>query len=218
MRALRTLLVPVLLAVAVSAMPCQADLLGQVTFGGGAVWPQQEFASYSDPGPYFLARGEFRIPDFSAGAGWIDFSYTQFMCERFDTEIDVGDTTIDVVQRNTQNGISAHVGLQLGSSSDNAFFRPRAGAGLGVYHFWSAIELRDDDWYDDDYLSETTESQTKFGWRGVAGADLYFAHSWGIAADFVYDEVWGFERITGDETSEEKATFYGFFLGVVIPF
>jgi hypothetical protein len=221
MRTPRTLLIPALLfLLMLLSAPCAGDLVGQVTFGGGAVWPQQEFASYSDPGPYFLVRGEARIPDFPAGAGWVDLSYTQFMCEKIDTEIEVDEYVFDVIQRTTQNCVSAHVGLQIGSSSSNAFFRPRVGAGLGVYHFWTALEIRQDEWPggDDEFLRETVDSSTKFGWRGVAGADLYFAQSWGVSADFIYDEVWGFERVEGDDISEETATFYGFFLGVVIPF
>ena len=219
MRTLRALLAPLLL-VALGVTPCAAAPLGQFGVGGGAVWPQQEFASYSDPGPFFLVRADIRIPDFPAGAGWFDLNYTQFMCEEIDTEIELGEYTFDVVQRTTQNCLAAHAGLQIGSSSQHAFFRPRVGAGLGVYHFWTAIELRQDDWPggDEEFLRETLDSHTKLGWRGIAGADFYFAHSWGISADFVYDEVWGLERVEGDASTDETATFYGFYLGVVIAY
>jgi len=56
------------------------------------------------------------------------------------------------------------------------------------------------------------------------GADFFFSTKWGISAKFVYDNVLNLHRdIEVDEIGNTKvisrpARFYGFMIGVVVPF
>jgi hypothetical protein len=205
--------------------PLQASGLpkGEVTITIGYCSPQGEFASYSDPGPQFSIRGELEIPGAPFLSGWADFSYTLFEHDSFDTEIEVGDFSFPVTQTTKQDAVSAHIGLQLSSHSDNEFFRyirPRAALGVGIYHFDTSVSLNTDSDIGDDIVldSDTLDSHTCGGWRGILGADLYFDPRWGVCIEFVYDNVFGLHRRDGDLESDETARFQSFSIGAVISF
>jgi len=193
---------------------------GEVTVGMGGVWPQGSFAAYGDPGPQFFGRVEVEIPDLPAAAIWLDVSFAIFSSETFRTEATADDIAFPVDQTTSQHALSFHTGLQLGSSSHNAFFRPRAAVGAGFYYFSTTVELRRADWYSDEepLYSETLDSQFRFGWRGIVGADFFVSSSWGISCEFVYDHVFGLNRIEGEQEAEKTARFHGVTVGAVFSF
>jgi hypothetical protein len=219
----RSLLSTVALAfVCTCLLSAPASAGGEVTLGIGGTWPQGEFAAYGDPGPRFMARVEAEIPNFPAVAGWISVDYTIFSSEVFDTEATVGDIAIPLEQTNEQGALAILAGVQLGSSSHSAFFRPRAAVGAGFYYFSTDIELRRRDWTpegDDDLIyREVLDSQFRFGWRATVGADFYATPKWGLFFEAVYDHVLDLNQIDGEVQEERTSQFQGFTMGVVIPF
>lgn len=218
---------PLMPIVVVFALGCllsgAASGAGEFTAGVGGTWPQGSFAAYGDPGPLFLLRVEAEVPDFEALAGWLSVGYVIFSSETFDTEATTGDIIIPLEQRNQQDALSVHVGLQLGSSSHHAFFRPRAAVGVGFYYFTTNVELRQkDDWSgegdEEPLYREVLDSQFRFGWRGILGADFYLSPKWGVSFDIIYDHVLGLNRIEGDTEAERTSRYHGFAVGVVFPF
>jgi hypothetical protein len=217
----RTLLFAMVLVLASGGLLSEAAKgAGEVTLGIGGVWPQGSFAAYGDPGPHFLARGELEIPGFPAAAGWVGLGFTLFSSESFRTDATVEDITIPLEETTSQSAFSFHVGIQLGSSSRQAFFRPRAAVGVGFYQFTTNVELKRTDWHDDEepLYSENLDSQFRFGWRGVLGADFYFTSKWGVSFDLLYDHVLDLNRIEGDDQVKRTSRFQGFSVGVVFPF
>jgi opacity protein-like surface antigen len=195
---------------------------GELSGGIGGTWPQGSFAAYGDPGPRFLLRAEAEIPGVPALAGWISVDYAIFSSETFDTEATTGDIDIPLEQTNEQDALSIHAGIQLGSSSHKAFFRPRVGVGVGFYYFSTDVELRHKGWTSEDednlIYREVLDSQFRFGWRGVVGADFYPTSKWGLFFEAVYDHVFDLNQIEGDEEAERTSRFQGFTMGVVFPF
>jgi len=219
----RSLLLPVVLASAFSCLlSAPASGGGELTAGLGGMWPQGTFAAYGDPGPHFLLRAEAEVPGFPALAGWISVDYAIFSSETLDAEATVGDITIPLEQTNEQDALSLHAGIQLGSSSHSAFFRPRAAVGVGFYYFSTDVELRHKDWSgesEDELLyREVLDSQFRFGWRGILGADFYPTSKWGLFFEVVYDHVLDLNRIEGDTEAERTSRYQGFTMGVVFPF
>jgi hypothetical protein len=219
----RSLLLSVLLAFVLTCLSSvPASGWGELSGGVGGTWPQGTFAAYGDPGPRFLLRAEAELPGVPALAGWISMDYVIFSSETFDVDATAGDITIPLEQTNRQDAFSIHAGIQLGSSSHKAFFRPRAGVGVGFYYFTTDVQLRHKEWTgeEEDNLvySETLDSQFRFGWRGVVGADFYPTSKWGLFFEVVYDHVLGLNQIEGDEEAERTSRYQGFTMGVVFPF
>jgi hypothetical protein len=218
---IRSLLLSVVLVIAFGCLASvPASGRAEVSAGLGGIWPQGSFAAYGDPGPHFLIRAEGEVPNFPALTGWITVDYAIFSSEKLDTEATVDDIAIPLEQINEQDALSVHVGVQLGSSSHKAFFRPRAGVGVGVYYFSTDVELRHKYWSDEDddlVYREVLESQFCFGWRGVVGADFFPTPEWGIFVEAVYDHVFGLNRIEGDDEAERTSRYQGFAIGVVFP-
>ena len=55
--------------------------------------------------------------------------------------------------------------------------------------------------------SERGTDLDRVGWRGIAGADLFFSQRWGIAIEYAYDWVWRLYP-------EDNGQFHGVSIGV----
>jgi len=211
------LVLALLIGVSVSSS-AHATAFGDLTLGIGGMWPQGSLTQYSDPGPNFLIRANYQIPQIRAVMLWGDLNLTLFSNETQRAYIDVhGGRDIPVDQTTNQYAVSLHVGLQTGNPSRRGFFRPHAALGAGFYLFATDVDWKGLN-QDDPIAEETTDSQGRFGWRGVIGSDFFFTPKWGIAFDLLYDQVWRLNSTEGKETAHLTSRFQGFSLGVVIPF
>lgn len=191
----------------------QAAPFGEAVMAGGYMWPQGLFTEFADPGPTFFVRGTYHMPGAASLVGWLDMSYTQFRTNRSLADIRVPGYTGVSVRVNSEWAGAIHFGAQVGSPTAKGFFRPRAGAGVGFNLF-----RRDDDYEYYDAFGEIARYPGddglllgRFGWRGIAGADLFFVPKWGIALDFIYDQVWN-----ANGTSPSR--YQGVTAGLVLPF
>ena len=201
----------------------EEGVFGELHLGLGGCFPQGTYTTYADPGLIVDLRATLHLPYVEMFAGWIDFNFIGFKHENLETEgeIDAGNMiiTFPVRQTYSENLYTGHIGLQLANPTQRGFFRPRVGIGVGFYNFqtdmkWEA-ELPDT-------LLEIAQmdldNQTRFGWRGVVGVDLFFTPSVGLSGDFIYDHVFGVERVEGDHAVDRTSRFYGFTIGIVYMF
>ena len=201
----------------------ETGVFGELHLGLGGCFPQGTYTRYADPGLIVDLRATLHLPYIDMFAGWIDFNVIPFRRENLETEgkIESGGflITFPVRQTYSENLYTGHIGLQLANPTQRGFFRPRAGVGIGIYNFqtdmkWEA-ELPDT-------LLEIAQmeldGQVRFGWRGIAGVDLFFKPNLGLSGDFIYDHVFDVERVEGDHTVNRTSRFYGFTIGVVFMF
>lgn len=199
--------------------------IGEMGIHGGVIFPQGNFVRYADAGPAFILRANTHIPKFEAVSGWFDFSGAFFSEERERVIFDIGNTTVDGDLVTSQNTISVHFGLQLGSGSRSGVIRPRAAIAPGIYYFstvtkFTRFNLQDEE----ETLSLERDDQLRFGWRGVIGSDFFLSTKWGISFDFVYDQVWNLHEVLAVNAAgqpvqrSQSARFNGYMIGVVIPF
>lgn len=119
-----------------------------------------------------------------------------------------------------QYAAALHLGFQIGSGSRRSFFRPRLAIGPGMYLFNTETSWRIDG--DDEDLREENEWQTRFGWRGILGTDLFISTQWAITIDFTYDYVWNLHHLLEiDELGRahsvsKSARFEGIMIGVAL--
>jgi hypothetical protein len=206
--------------VALTPLSARAEgATGDFSIGVGMVYPQGDFASYGDPGPNVCLRARVDVPGVSGLSGWASLNYSGFSTDTISTDVSISGQTFPVDQTTSEDAVSFHVGLQLGSGSRNAFFRPRAGVGVGIYYFSTTRTLNSTttEGEDAELDSETLDSHACMGWRGVVGADFYFKHGWGISVDLLYDHVFNLHRVKGDYESERTSRYQGFSVGAVFP-
>jgi len=132
-----------------------------------------------------------------------------------------GGTTFPAKRTTSHYELSLNIGPQLGASTRTGFFRPRIAVAPGIYAFNTdeSVRLVDDD---EDLISED-ETQVRFGWKGVVGADLFVSRGWAISVDFVYDAIWNLDYVesvdsTGATSNTGVGRYAGFLVGVTIPF
>ncbi len=212
-----------------------AGIFGEAAFAVGGTFPQGSFTRYADPGGMLNLRATLHIPKVEMFVLWANFSYVIFSSETIETEHythhQVGNNTwtevrpVDQVTEETMH--SGHIGLQLGSMTRRAFFRPRAALGIGFYSFSHEIVWTEEDGDSTIVVaSESLDSQFSFGWRVLLGVDFFITSQWGVTADFVYDHVFQLNQTDGfaetatkvDTESDLTSRFHGFTVGVVYMF
>jgi len=217
------------------APAANAGIFGEMAVAAGGTFPQGSFTRYADPGGMINVRATLHMPKVELFVLWVDFGYTLFDSETIKTKHytyhQVGNVTwtesTPVDQITEESMISGHIGLQLGSMTQRAFFRPRAALGIGFYSFSHNIEWQEED--ADSMIviaSESLDSQFSFGWRMLVGADFFITSQWGVTADFVYDHVFQLNQADGiaetatkvDTESDLTSRFHGFTVGVVYMF
>lgn len=199
-----------------TAAASKAATVGNLTVGGGGVWPQQKMAYYTDPGPHVFGRVDLQIPEVRMLMLWAGLGGTFFKDDDQRVYIETTGDPIPVNQSTTQTALTFHLGAQLGSHSRRGFFRPRAGAGIGLYSLQTNTDWK---WTDEEeaFSSEDRDSQLRIGWRGFLGADFFPTPKWGIGAEFVTDQIWNVDQDAGDAAEEGTAIFHGFAVNFVLP-
>ncbi len=202
---------------AVSAGP-----IGELNISLGGMFPQGNYARYTDPGFTLDVRATFHIPKVGFAAGWVDASLAFFGSDESFVEV-VDDPYIKGADQTVSEWtVSLHGGLQFGVDTRRGFFRPRAALGPGLYLFQTDTRLEVPGM--EEPLSSESEGQLRFGWRGVAGVDLFFVTKWGLSFDFTYDHVLGLDHV--DEylpggqlvRTARTARYQSYMVGITIPF
>lgn len=189
------------------------DIAAQI----GAVIPDGTLNDYASTGFSILGRGVYHVPSAPAIGLWGDLNLNLFSSETIKVRIPVtgtGGVSIPVDQTTTQTGFNFHLGAQLGSGNRKAFFRPRVGAGLGVYNFRTEISWKGFN-ADEEIASETTDSDWGWGWRGMAGADWFVSPRWGIATDVLFDQVYSLDKRKGEIVDDSASGFTTIMVGAV---
>jgi hypothetical protein len=185
-----------------------------VTAELGAVFPDGSLSRYASDGFALGLRGLWHVPGTEVLGLWGDVGFNIFSSESRRVSIPVnGGIDIPVEQKTEASGFSFHVGGALTPGSRRSFFRPRLGAGIGAYSLST-----DNSWKgtnnDEPFAETTVDSDWGWGWRGLVGADLFFGRSWGVAIDYVVDQVYDLDKTDGGETDDSPSSFDSILVGV----
>lgn len=210
-------------AICLAAGPVSGENpIGELGLAVGGIFPQGDFARYTDPGLNFMIRLNVHIPKVKAVSGWFDIGGSAFARDEDPVFLLVDDIALPAKKEESESGFYLHLGVQLGSASRRGFFRPRAALAPGLYIFNTRTTLRPLDYEEDLFANNNT--QVRLGWRGAIGADFFFSTKWGISVSFLYDHVLNLHRVSDvDElgntfTVSRSARFHSFMIGAVIPF
>lgn len=118
---------------------------------------------------------------------------------------------LEAERSTVESNAAFHVGMQIANPSRKAFFRPRVGLGLGVYYFWTELNLVGDVIESHDIL----EKQLRFGWRGSVGADFYFTRKLGISLEYIYDWVMDLDQGIRGQAIHDGGAFVSWNFGMV---
>jgi hypothetical protein len=216
-----TLLIAAMVALGVMGADRTAQArspFGELTIGVGPIFPQTTAAKYSDVGGSLYIRATPHLTAARAISFWGDLGGSIFSDESRKIYIPViGGSPIPGTQETTESNAYLHVGAQLGSPSAKGFFRPRAGIGIGLYVFFTETQWKGKN-QEEALAEDYTDSQGRWGWRGILGSDFFFSPKWGISADFIYDQVWRLNQQEVKRGQAQTARFHTYALGVVIPF
>ncbi len=214
-------LAPLLLLIVESQIHSQT--IGELGLTIGGIYPQGNYVKYAEPGFNATIRGNFRISGFEATSIWVDFNFSEFSRQTTDIDIIAGSFIVPGVQTISEQAFSFHTGLQLGSQTRRGFFRPRAAIGPGLFIFTTKTSVKQEGATED--LASDADTQVKFGWRGVVGAEFFFTTKWGITVEFLYDHVLNLNRtLEFDQATNalvrtgQAARFNSYMIGVVFPF
>jgi hypothetical protein len=180
----------------------------------GAVFPDGSLSRYASDGFAMTVRGLWHLPGTEVVGLWGDFGLNVFSSEERRVTIPVdGGIAIPVEQQTSSNGISFHIGGALSPGSRRSFFRPRLGAGIGAYNLSTDISWKGTH-NAEPFARTTVDSDWGWGWRGLAGADFFFGRSWGVAVDYVLDQVYDLDKTEGGETDDSPSSFDSILVGV----
>ena len=200
----------------------QTAVIGEGHFEMGGVYPQGDYVKYADPGFTLNFRGTLHIPKFKAVSGWGDFSFDFFSEEESPVEITVENFVYLGEETISEYAISTHLGLQLGSSSRRGTIRPRLSGGPGLYIFNTGRKYRI--YNTEDYFGKQNDTQTKLGWRLIAGLDLFINTRVGLSFNYMTDYVHDLNHTLEYENNGslvrtgKAARFDHFMIGVVFDF
>jgi len=195
---------------------------GELNFSLGGMFPQGNYTKYADPGFTMNLRGNFRVPGFGVLGGWIDGNASFFGSDESYVEVLDDPYISHADQTVSEYAISFHTGLQIGFDTRRGFLRPHVGLGPGLYIFNTETKLTIPDV--EEPIEKDTESQLKFGWRGMVGVDLFFVTKVGVSLGFTYDHVLRLDHVdeylSGGQLvrTARTARFQSYTIGVTIPF
>ena len=188
-----------------------------LTISVGVVDPIGNFRKFSDMGATAQIRYVLHNKTVDIAALWVDLN-GYFFSEQSD-QITV--YAAPFLFEDAEYRISEYAGAtQVGRRS---FFRPKAGAGLGLYLFNTKHLIY---WigYEDEPLLDDDDLELRAGWRGFLGVDLFFTSAFGISFEYNYDQVWNlhhtleFDPDLGTTVKVGRsARFDNFMIGVTIP-
>ena len=191
---------------------------GMTTSVIGGMWPQAALTRFAEPGLFAQARhcqGKRPIGVW-VGLGGLFSEYKDAMV----TVRTRSGVELDARQNTTQWAIFTHVGAELQSYSDNAFFRPRLSIGPGFYVFVEDVDLvfaPDFPWDDSMVYDLETLTLGRFGWQSIIGADFFFTPKWGISVDLRHDRVLHLDQRQGSSSEDVNARFTSVAVGVAVP-
>jgi len=177
--------------------------------------PLAEGGDYSKNGGGLFLSASTRIGP-RAVSLWGDVGAEFFQIDKEETHITLPNgPTLSVDEQTEESMLYGHIGLQIGSTSRSAFFRPRAGIGVGLYYFYTETIWHQGDVLDE-IASETWDKQWTPGWRGFVGADFFIVPStWAIALDFKYDRVTHLDHHVPLSRPNNDGRFYSVTIGFV---
>lgn len=199
-----------------------ARTIGEIHVSAGGIYPQGNYVRYADPGFTGNLRFTAHVRGFGSTSGWVDLNGSFFSSDNSYVEVYDDPYISGADQRVSEYAFSLHAGLQLGAATRRGFFRPRAGVAPGLYIFDTETVLTVPGM--DEPLSEENNSQVKFGWRGILGADLFFTPKWGVSLDITYDHVLNldhafvYQQPRGVIRVGKTARYHSYMVGIVIPF
>jgi hypothetical protein len=171
---------------------------------GGPRYPQGNFAADAEPGFGGMLRVAWHIPRVEMFALWAEFGGTFYSHLSEEIEVEVDGRSLDVLKTIDHYNFSLHPGLQLGSMTRRGFFRPRLAVCPSVYFFNTETSYRVIGNEED--LLEDHNTQARFGWHGLLGADLWFRPRWAVSFDFIYDHVLELERVLQTDDGPQSVT------------
>lgn len=212
----KCLMAALALALAGGAAPSRAAEKPAIdlTAGLGAVFPDGSLGRYASDGFAIGLRGVYHVPGTEVLGLWGDVGFNIFSSERRRVSIPVsGGFDIPVDQTTDASGFNFHLGASLSPGSRRSFFRPRVGAGIGAYSLSTDISWKGTN-NDEPFAETTVDSDWGWGWRGLVGADLFFGKSWGVAVDYLIDQVYDLDKTEGGETDSSPSSFDTILVGV----
>jgi len=210
-----------LLGLVLSAGSASAqNVVGEFTLGAGVAIPSGNYQAFTEDGFRLYARITPRIPFIKAVGGWFDLDVAIFSEDHDDVDFNIGGFDRTAERTVGEYAVSLHIGTQLGSDTRRGFIRPRVGAGLGLYTFWTNTSIKMPD--SDENIVDEAVGQMRPGWRAIAGIDFFKGRQYGVAVELVHDQVWNFRREVQLEENgptietHQSARFWGITVGLVV--
>jgi hypothetical protein len=186
---------------------------------GGFSFPQGSFTRYADGGLGLTIRATYHPRPLSAIGFWGDVGYTWFGSSHTTIAYDEPGYWSTADQKITEQAISFHVGGQLGSASQRAFFRPRAAVGPGFYIFYTTNTVTAEDFFgEEEEFGGIDDAFIRFGWKTVLGADFFIKRRYGISFELVYDHIYKLDQPEGLHAPRRTSRFSGVSGGVTFSY
>jgi len=198
------------------------DPVGEISLKGGPIFPQGDYARYTDEGGGAIIRLNIHVTEAQPISAFFEIGGNFYRGNETPTVFTGDGIAIPAKKHENEYNFALHLGLQLGTGSRHGFLRPRVSIGPGVYLFNTETAYRPLDY--DENLLESNETQVRVGWRGSVGSGFFFSTKWGISFDFIYDHVVNLHRATDADdlgrvgTVSRAGRFQSYMIGVIIPF
>jgi len=197
-------------------------VIGELSLRGGAIFPQGDYARYTDEGGGAVVRMNIHVTEAQPISAFFEIGGNFYRDNETPTFYTADNIAVPAKKNESEYNLSLNLGIQFGTGSRHGFLRPRVSIGPGLYFFNTQTTYRPLDY--DESLLENNDSQLRVGWRAAVGTGLFFSPKWGISFDFVYDHVVSLHRaLDADEhgrvdTVSRPGRFQSYMIGIIIPF
>ena len=189
----------------------------EIVFRAGIVCPSGAIDRYVDTSLSLSGKVVFHFHKADMFGLSVGLHYIPFSSQTQEVAFNRSGYASTAMLTSSENAWGLVIGGQFGSPSRNAFFRPYADAGVGMYMFSSdnTYHALNSSTFETDEIEDNTDTRLRPGVEFGFGSGLFFKRTWGLGMDFTYNYVLGIRHPgpTGEEKSSVR--FFGVSLMVI---
>jgi opacity protein-like surface antigen len=198
MKTAATVTLIVLLCVGTSFSTATASgVSGRIGLGLGAAMPRGQANRYTDNSFAILLYGGLPMPGLAHASFRLGFQAIFLESEDHDVNLDGWDFTESYSTDLMKFTLGSEVAPRLG------VLQPFVGGGVGLYHFFSTVTLKDPG--GDHIDKKTLSSETDFGWNLNGGLRIYFMPKWSVLLSAEYDKIMNMEHLKAADAGPTAA-------------
>jgi len=198
------------------------DLIGELSLRVGPVFPQGDYARYTDEGIGAVIRMNFHVTEAQPISAFFELGGNFYRDNETPTFFTADNIAVPAKKNESEYSFSLNLGIQFGTGSRHGLLRPRISIGPGLYLFNTEATYRPLDY--DESLIENNDSQLRVGWRASVGSGFFFSTKWGISFDVIYNHVVSLHRVLDAdefgrvETVSRPGRLQSYMIGIIVPF